>query len=61
MANLSRPRHSPPVPLPAMNRALVDRLMALDAPDEMLTLEDFLRRPEWHQRAAYRGQGAPDP
>ncbi len=31
--------------------------MAPDVPDEPLLLEDFLRCPEWHQRAACRGVG----
>ena len=46
------PRHSVPVPLPAMNEALVGWLMtAPDAETVPLTLEDFLGRPSWHQRA----------
>jgi len=41
-----------------MYEALVQWLMsAPDGPDEQLTLEDFLRRPEWQQDAACRGQG----
>ena len=41
-----------------VNEALVAWLMtAPDAPDERLALEDFLRRPEWHQRADRRGVG----
>ncbi len=32
--------------------------MAPGVPDEPLTLEDFLRRPEWHQQALCRGEGA---
>ena len=32
--------------------------MAPEAPDEPLVLADFLRRPEWHQRAACRGETA---
>jgi len=40
-----------------VNDALLGWLMAPDAPDETLTLEDFLKRPEWHQRAACRGVG----
>ena len=41
-----------------MNEALIAWLMtAPDVPDERLTLDDFLRRPEWHQRAACRGVG----
>ena len=48
----SAARHSAAVPLPAMNEALVHWLMGPDAPDERLTLEGFLRRPGWHQRAA---------
>ena len=31
--------------------------MAPEAPEEALTLEAFLHRPEWHQRAACRGVG----
>jgi len=31
--------------------------MVPGAADERLTLEDFLRRPEWHQRAACGGVG----
>ena len=39
-----------------VNEALVAWLMtAPDVPDETLPLEDFLRRPEWHQPAACRG------
>ena len=41
-----------------MNAALTAWLMTPETPDETLTLEDFLHRPEWHQRAAGRGQGA---
>jgi WhiB family transcriptional regulator, redox-sensing transcriptional regulator len=38
-----------------VNEALVGWLMtAPDAPDEPLTLEDWLRRPACHQRAACR-------
>jgi WhiB family redox-sensing transcriptional regulator len=37
-----------------MNEAELGWLMAPGAPGERLTLEDFLRRPEWHQRAACR-------
>ncbi len=41
-----------------MNEALIGWLMtAPDAPDERLELDDFLRRPEWHQDGACRGQG----
>jgi Transcription factor WhiB len=54
------PCHGAPVPLPAMNEALVHWLMAPDAPDERLTHEDWLRRPAWHQRAACRGVGPTD-
>ena len=35
-------------------------MTAPDAPDETLALEDFLRRPKWHQRAACRGAGPSD-
>jgi hypothetical protein len=39
-----------------VNEALVAWLMtAPDAPDERLTLGDFLARPAWHQRAACWG------
>jgi len=41
----------------AVNGALLDWLMAPDAPDEQLVLEDFLQRPAWHQDAACRGEG----
>ena len=40
-----------------MNAALTAWLMTPEAPDEKLTLEDFLQRPEWHQRVACRGLG----
>ena len=40
-----------------MNEALTAWLMTPDAPAEPVTLEDFVRRPEWHQRAACRGRG----
>ena len=40
-----------------VNDALITWLMtAPDAPDEMLTLEDFLHRPDWHQRALCTGK-----
>jgi hypothetical protein len=48
------PRY-PAIPWPAVNDALVGWLMTPEVPDETLTLEDFLHRPEWHQRAACRG------
>ncbi len=51
------PRHSEAVACLVMNGAEVAWLMAPDVPDERLTLEDFLRRPEWHQQAACSGQG----
>jgi len=41
-----------------MNGALVQWLMAPEAEGVRLTLEDFLGRPEWHQRAACRGETA---
>jgi len=31
--------------------------MAPDAPEDLLTVEDFRRRPEWHARALCRGRG----
>ena len=40
-----------------MNEALVGWLMALETADDAVTLEDFVRRPEWHQQAACRGVG----
>jgi len=43
-----------------MNEALVQWLMAPEAEGVRLTLEDFLGRPEWHQRAACRGVGPTD-
>ena len=44
-----------------MNEAELYWLMtASDAPDERLTLEDFLARPAWHRRAACRGVGPSD-
>ena len=56
---------APPIqPTPTfatVNEALVGWLMtAPDAPDERLTLEDWLRRQAWHQRAACRGVGPSD-
>jgi hypothetical protein len=58
LANPSRPRY--PRTLATVNEPLIQWLMAPDAPDETLTLEDFLRRPDWHQRAACRGVGPSD-
>jgi hypothetical protein len=40
-----------------VNEAELHRLMAPDAADERLTLEDFLRRPDWHGDAVCRGVG----
>jgi WhiB family redox-sensing transcriptional regulator len=40
-----------------MNAAFVQWLMAPERPDEDLAIEDFLRRPTWHARAACRGMG----
>jgi WhiB family redox-sensing transcriptional regulator len=40
-----------------MNQALIDLLMMAPGAPELPTLEDFLQRPEWHQRAACRGMG----
>lgn len=40
-----------------MNEALTRWLMDPEAPDAPVTLEDFLHRPEWHQRASCRGVG----
>jgi len=40
-----------------MNEALIQWPMAPEAPEGTLTLEDFLHRPEWHQRGACRGAG----
>jgi WhiB family transcriptional regulator, redox-sensing transcriptional regulator len=40
-----------------MNEALALWLMAPEAPDGPLTLEDFLHRPEWHREALCRGEG----
>jgi WhiB family transcriptional regulator, redox-sensing transcriptional regulator len=37
--------------------AFTQWLMAPEAPDVEFTLEDLLRRPEWHRRAACRGAG----
>jgi hypothetical protein len=31
--------------------------MAPDAPEDLLAVEDFLRRPEWHAWALCRGRG----
>ena len=41
-----------------MNEALVTWLMTPDAPEDLLTVGDFLRRPEWHAWALCRGRGA---
>ena len=46
-----------PYSFPAMNEALVQRLASPEAPTEVLAVEDFLRRPEWHQQAKCRGRG----
>jgi hypothetical protein len=40
-----------------VNEALTAWLMTPEAPGVPLTLEDFLQRPAWHQRAACRGMG----
>jgi WhiB family redox-sensing transcriptional regulator len=40
-----------------MDEALTRWLMLPDAPDAPVTLEDFLQRPDWHRRAACRGEG----
>ena len=40
-----------------MNEALFGWLMTPGPPDGALTLEDFLRRPPWHQQAACSGVG----
>ncbi len=40
-----------------MNEALIHWLITPEAPEGRLTLEDYLPRPEWHQRAACRGVG----
>ncbi len=47
----------PPYHLMTMNEALLGWLMTPGAPDGTLTLEDFLRRPPWHQQAAWWGRG----
>ncbi len=47
----------PPYHRMTMNEALLGWLMTPGAPDGTLTLEDFLRRPGWHQQAACRGAG----
>jgi WhiB family redox-sensing transcriptional regulator len=39
-----------------MDEALTRWLMLPDAPDTPVTLEDFLQRPDWHRRAACRGE-----
>jgi WhiB family transcriptional regulator, redox-sensing transcriptional regulator len=41
-----------------VNEGLLGWLMTPEAPDEALTLWEFLHPPEWHQRAACRGLGA---
>lgn len=38
-------------------QAVVRWLMTSGLGDELPALEDFIRRPEWHQRAACRGLG----
>ena len=43
-----------------MNEALIGWLMTPEAPATAVTLEEMLRRPEWHQRAACRGVGPSD-
>jgi WhiB family redox-sensing transcriptional regulator len=40
-----------------MNAALVQWLMAPERPDEDIAIEDFLRSPAWHAKAACRGMG----
>jgi Transcription factor WhiB len=40
-----------------VNEALVDLLMMAPGAPELPTLEDFLRLPPWHQRAACQGMG----
>jgi hypothetical protein len=55
--DVTAPRHSPSVPVPAMNEALLGWLMAPEAEGVPLTLEDFLQRPAWHLDAACRGMG----
>ncbi len=47
----------PPYHRMTMNEALLGWLMTPGTPDGTLTLEDFLRRPPWHQQAACRGVG----
>ena len=49
------PCHSAPLTLRAMNEALTGWLMAPDAPDVPVTLEEFLHCPEWQHDAACRG------
>jgi WhiB family redox-sensing transcriptional regulator len=51
-------RHRPVEPWPAVNEAVTRWLMTTGGGEELPTLEDFLHRPEWHQRAACRGVGA---
>jgi WhiB family transcriptional regulator, redox-sensing transcriptional regulator len=43
-----------------MNEALIGWLMSSEASATAVTLEEMLRRPEWHQRAACRGVGPSD-
>ena len=40
-----------------MNEALVTWLIAPDAPEDLLTVGDFVRWPEWHAWALCRGRG----
>ncbi len=47
----------PPYHRMTVNEALPGWLMTPGAPDGTLTLEDFLRRPPWHQQAACSGVG----
>jgi WhiB family transcriptional regulator, redox-sensing transcriptional regulator len=42
----------------ALNEHLLDWLMRPHAEHLPVTLEDMLRRPEWHRQAACRGAGA---
>ena len=43
-----------------MNEALIGWLMTPEASATAVTLEEMLRRPEWHQRAACKGVGPSD-
>lgn len=43
-----------------MNEALIGWLMTPEASATAVTLEEMLRRPDWHQRAACRGVGPSD-